>query len=286
MSTVKIRDIRVINTNPAGANLTVIKVETTEPGLYGVTMPLKRPLAAVCISSGVTGLLAGILGVSASSFASPSLLALPIFVNAQRANNLVMAVICAAVSIVLSFLVTWFMGFQDPATDESGAPAESKPEIQEPGQTGGAQAIGAPVAGKTLPLEQVNDETFSTGVLGMGVAIVPSEGKVYAPFDGKVETIPDSHHALGLLSSSGVELLVHVGLETVRLNGKHFQAHVQEGQAIHQGDLLLEFDKDAIAAEGFDLVTPVIVTNADDYQQVIPDVNKTVKAQQPVLQIL
>lgn len=270
----------------ASSGVSALFAGVTEPGLYGVTMPLKRPLAAVCISSGVTGLLAGILGVSASSFASPSLLALPIFVNAQRANNLVMAVICAAVSIVLSFLVTWFMGFQDPATDESGAPAESKPEIQEPGQTGGAQAIGAPVAGKTLPLEQVNDETFSTGVLGLGVAIVPSEGKVYAPFDGKVETIPDSHHALGLLSSSGVELLVHVGLETVRLNGKHFQAHVQEGQAIHQGDLLLEFDKDAIAAEGFDLVTPVIVTNADDYQQVIPDVNKTVKAQQQVLQIL
>lgn len=100
----------------ASSGVSAIFAGVTEPGLYGVTMPLKRPLAAVCISSGVTGLLAGIMNVSASSFASPSLLALPIFVHAQKANNFVMAIACAVISVVLSFGVTWFMGFEDPAS--------------------------------------------------------------------------------------------------------------------------------------------------------------------------
>lgn len=270
----------------ASSGVSALFAGVTEPGLYGVTMPLKRPLAAVCIAGGITGLIAGILNVSASSFASPSLLALPIFVSAERSNNFVMAVICAVISIVLSFVLTWLIGFKDPETavGSGGAPADKAGTPANKTLPDSAVTIGAPVAGKTVPLEQVNDETFSTGVLGKGVAIIPTEGKVYAPFDGKVETVPDTHHALGLLSNSGVELLIHVGLETVSLNGKHFTVHVKEGQPIHQGDLLLEFDLTAIAAEGFDTVTPVIITNADDYAEIIPVIDKTVSPKEPVIQ--
>ena len=106
---------------------------------------------------------------------------------------------------------------------------------------------------------------------------------MYAPFDGKVETVPDSHHALGLASDTGIELLIHVGLETVRLEGTHFICHVTEGQRIRKGELLLEFDLKAIIAEGFDTVTPVIVTNADDYAEIIPVEGKSVKAQAVVI---
>lgn len=252
----------------------------TEPGLYGVTMPLKRPLAAVCISSGITGLIAGLMSVSASSFASPSLLALPIFVHAEKSNNFVMACICSAIAIVLTFVVTWVMGFEDPA-DKAGdsTPVSADDKSSQAKQ----QEIGAPLAGKTIPLKQVKDDTFATGVLGRGIAIEPAEGKVYAPFDGKAETVPDSRHALGLCSDTGVELLIHVGLETVRLEGRHFTCHVTEGQRIRKGELLLEFDLKAIRAEGFDTVTPVIVTNSDDYAEILPAEGKNVKVQDTVI---
>lgn len=269
----------------ASSGVSALFAGVTEPGLYGVTMPLKRPLIAVCASSGITGLIAGIMNVSASSFASPSLLALPIFVHAEKANNIIMAVICAAISIVLTFVMTWIMGFEEPAAATGdgtvSVPATTGEKVVQPTKT---QMIGAPVAGKTVPLAQVKDDTFATGVLGNGIAIEPSDGKVYAPFDGKVETVPDSHHALGLCSDSGVELLIHVGLETVRLEGKHFTVHVKEGQSIRKGELLLEFDLKAIADAGFDTTTPVIVTNSDDYTSIIPYVGKQVKAQEAVIE--
>lgn len=254
----------------------------TEPGLYGVTMPLKRPLAAVCISSGITGLIAGLMHVSASSFASPSLLALPIFVHAEKANNFAMTCVCAAIAIVLTFVVTWIMGFEDPV-DKAEGDSVSTSVAAKSSQLVKTQEIGAPLTGRTMPLNQVKDDTFATGVLGKGIAIAPIEGKVYAPFDGEAETVPDSHHALGLCSDAGVELLIHVGLETVRLEGKHFTCHVTEGQRIHKGDLLLEFDLEAIRAEGYDMVTPVIITNADDYAEILPVEGKNVRAQDTVI---
>lgn len=266
----------------ASSGVSALFAGVTEPGLYGVTMPLKRPLAAVCISSGITGLIAGLMSVSASSFASPSLLALPIFVHAEKANNFAMACICAAIAIVLTFVVTWFMGFEDPA-DKAESDNNSASNDGKYYQIVKAQEIGAPLTGKTIPLNQVKDDTFATGVLGRGVAIEPTEGKVYAPFDGKIETVPDSRHALGLCSDAGVELLIHVGLETVRLEGKHFTCHVTEGQRIRKGELLLEFDLKAIRAEGFDTVTPVIVTNADNYAEILPVEGKNVKAQDTVI---
>ena len=273
----------------ASSGVSALFAGVTEPGLYGVTMPLKRPLAAVCISSGITGLLAGILNVAASSFASPSLFALPIFVHAQQPNNIIMAVICSAVAIVLSFVLTWILGFQDPvdaAASDSATSAGTLPDGNEALRAEqGEQTVGAPMAGSLISLDQVDDETFSSGVLGAGAAIRPSEGKVYAPFDGQVETLPDSLHALGLLSDSGVELLIHVGLETVNLNGRHFTSRVRQGQHFRKGELLLEFDLSAIQAEGYDSVTPVVVTNADDFAAVTLAAAGPVKAENPILQI-
>ena len=280
---IEIRDVRAICTAPEGVNLVAVKIETSEPGLYGVTMPLKRPLAAVCISSGIMGLIASIMGVSASSFASPSLLALPIFVHAEKANNFVMACICAGIAIVLTFIVTWILGFEDPAEKKADA-GDAGASDSKALQAGKKQSVGAPVAGRTVPLEQVKDETFASGVMGKGIAIEPAEGRVYAPFDGNVETVPESHHALGLTSDGGVELLIHVGLETVRLEGRHFTCHAKEGQRIRKGDLLLEFDLKAIRTEGYDTVTPVIITNSDDYAEIIPAQEKTVKAQDAIIE--
>lgn len=124
--------------------------------------------------------------------------------------------------------------------------------------------ISSPIPGKVMPLSSVPDETFSTGVLGNGFAVEPAEGKVYAPFDGECENLADTLHALGLLSESGVSLLIHVGLETVGLEGKPFKAHIKTGDPIKKGQLLLEFDIGAIKAAGCPTITSVLVTNEDE----------------------
>ncbi len=128
--------------------------------------------------------------------------------------------------------------------------------------------VYAPIKGRIIKLESVKDEAFSSGAMGKGVAIEPAEGKVYAPFDGIIETAFPTKHAIGLTSDSGIELLIHVGMDTVKLGGTHFISHIEEGQKIKKGDLLLEFNPERIREEGYPTITPIIVTNSDDYSDV------------------
>lgn len=130
--------------------------------------------------------------------------------------------------------------------------------------------IAAPVTGEAVPLSEVSDPTFGEEILGKGAAIRPTEGKVYAPFDGTVDMMFETGHAINLISDDGVELLIHVGLDTVKLKGEHYTAHVQNGDKIQRGQLLLEFDPAAIAAAGYDVITPVVVCNTADFTAVTP----------------
>lgn len=147
---------------------------------------------------------------------------------------------------------SWFLGKKKGSEE---APAE------EPG----VERLGSPLAGTVIAIEQVSDKVFADKILGDGVAVVPAEGKVYAPADGTVESLLESHHAVCLLTPGGAELLVHVGKDTVSLNGKHFAAHVKEGDKVKRGQLLLSFEREALLAEGFDLTTPVVVSNGDEF---------------------
>lgn len=125
--------------------------------------------------------------------------------------------------------------------------------------------IGAPVAGKCVPLSEVNDPVFSQEILGPGVAILPGEGKIVAPCDGTIDTMFETGHAVSLTSAFGAEILIHVGLDTVNLKGAHYTVHAKNGDAVKKGQLLIEFDRDAIAADGYDTITPVIVCNGADF---------------------
>ena len=140
--------------------------------------------------------------------------------------------------------------------------------------------------GKLIPLGEVADETFASGVLGAGVALEPTDGTVYAPFDGTVETLLDSHHAIGLRSTDGVELLVHIGRDTVALNGQHFTAFVKVGDTVKKGQRLLACDLDAVRAAGYDITTPVIVTNTDEFLDIVPVQQPAVKHGDRLLTIL
>lgn len=128
--------------------------------------------------------------------------------------------------------------------------------------------VAAPVAGEAVPLREVSDPTFGDEILGKGVAIRPSEGKIFSPFDGTVDMMFDTGHAVNLISEGGVELLIHIGLDTVKLKGEHYTAHVKTGDAVKKGQLILEFDPAAIAAAGYDVITPIVVCNTADYASV------------------
>lgn len=128
--------------------------------------------------------------------------------------------------------------------------------------------VGSPAKGKAVPLSQVSDPTFSEGMLGDGVAVVPSEGKIYAPADGEVGMVFDTLHAVSLTADCGAEILIHVGLDTVTMKGKGFTGHVQAGDKVKKGDLLLEMDLEMIKEAGFDTITPMLICNTDDYESV------------------
>ena len=247
---------------PAG--ISALLAGVTEPAMYGITLRLRKPMVAACIASGIGGLIAGLTTLKACAFATPCLTAIVQFISPDEKNNLICAIIVLVVTFVLSFVLSFIMT-KNEETQEVEESFENTTEIL------------APIKGEIIPLEEVKDQTFASGMVGKGFAIVPTEGKVYAPFDGKCAMIFETLHALGLVSNDGVELLIHVGLETVNLKGAPFIAHVQNGQSFKKGDLLLEFDIEAIKKAGCEIQTPVLVTNANDYE------NLTVKSDRIVI---
>lgn len=148
------------------------------------------------------------------------------------------------------------------------------------------ELIGAPVKGYCVASSEVNDPTFSQEMIGKAVAIKPSEGKIYSPVNGVVSMCIESNHAIGLTSNNGTEVLIHIGLDTVNLKGKYFTCHVSEQQKVKKGDLLIEFDIDAVKAAGYDVITPVIICNSNDYSDVIKHLNKDVNVGDTVLEAI
>ncbi|MFI3082699.1 beta-glucoside-specific PTS transporter subunit IIABC [Streptococcus sp. 2022WUSS135] len=233
----------------------------TEPALYGVTLKYKKPLYAAMIGGGLAGLFVGLTGVKAYLFAVPSLIALPQFIYSEAASNITNAMIAAAISIIVTFILAYFLGIDEEKSTvnlEKVAPGISS-----------RKNVFSPLSGQILPLEKVNDATFSKKMLGEGVAIIPKDGNVYAPFDGTVASLFPTKHAIGLTSDEGVELLIHFGLETVELKGRGFVSHVSDGEKVEKGQLMLEVDVEMLVAEGYDIVTPVVVTNTQEYLDVL-----------------
>lgn len=239
----------------------------TEPAMYGINFRYVKPMIGAVIGAGVSGLFCGITGVKGYTVGgAPSILTLINFIGGE--GNPMRGVLFGAIGGLLSLIiaaVVSFILYKDPvetAAVHVGVSSSAAPAV--PARAGKKVSIAAPVPGKVVALESIPDETFATGILGHGIAVEPSEGKVYAPFDGTCESVFDTRHALNLLSEDGVELLIHVGLETVSLKGEPFKAHVKDGDKIKKGQLLLEFDMEMIRAKGCKTVTPIIVTNEDD----------------------
>ncbi|QRN36232.1 beta-glucoside-specific PTS transporter subunit IIABC [Pectobacterium brasiliense] len=249
----------------------------TEPSLYGVTLKLKKPLIAAMIGGGCAGIYAGLAGLVRYAFVSPGLAALPAFIG-ENPMNIVHALITCAIAIVVTFALTWIMGFDDPvdetettATTNSPSTSETETTKKPQAAAGNAeqQAIMSPLSGKLVALSDINDDVFSQGLLGQGVAIIPDKGEVVAPVSGEIITFLESKHAVGIRTDNGLELLIHVGLDTVNLNGKHFTGHIKPGDRVSAGDRLISFDLHEITRLGYDPITPVVIINSDDYASVV-----------------
>ena len=240
----------------------------TEPALYGVTLKLKRPVVAAAIAAGIGGIVGGILQVSLY-IAQNCIMAIPAFIGEKGMSNLLYGLIMIVVSFVGAFVLTFIFGFEDVQTETEGADETAENEEKRVQQNAAPLVekieLCAPVSGTVKALTDVQDKTFADKVLGDGAAIIPSEGKVYAPADGTVANIMDSKHGIMFVTDSGAEILIHIGLDTVNLNGKYFKSHVSNGDKVKKGKLLVEFDMDAIKKEGYDLITPMVVTNISDY---------------------
>ena len=234
----------------------------TEPAIFGVNVRFFRPFVCACIGGGVGAMFASITGLGASGTGVTGIFGILLCLGSPI-KYILMFTIAAGVSFVL----TWLFGYKDKApAAANNAPATKAPAFTEPKEENGALDIPAPLTGEAVTLQDTGDETFAAEVLGKGAAILPSEGKVYAPFDATVATLMG--HAVGLEGRNGVEMLIHIGIDTVKLDGKHYTPHCAEGDEVKAGDLLMEFDIDAIKKEGYPVVTPVIITNTYDYQEI------------------
>lgn len=230
----------------------------TEPAIFGVNVRFMRPFIAGMIGGACGGALASIMNVYATANGVTGLFGLLI-----TTDSFVGYILTMVVSSVVAFAVSWFLGIKEEVPAETEIPAEEKNEPAVPDNV-----VLSPLSGKAVALESVPDATFAQGVLGLGAAIEPSEGRVIASADGTVSTIFDTHHAVGLTLDYGAELLIHIGINTVELNGEGFTAHVSEGDRVTKGQTLITFDKEFIASKGYNTITPVIVSNSDDYAEV------------------
>ena len=255
-----------------GSGVSAIIAGVTEPALYGVTMKFKKPLIAACIAAGVSGLYAGFSGVAAYALGgSPSVFSLIQMISPDGFGNLVSGLIAMTVSLLLSFILTLAL-YREKSTAAEHAEKDEKTPAASPEAVPVSTAVAtdtvslvSPLSGDVLPLSSVRDETFSEEILGKGCAILPTDGHLYSPVNGTVISVFDTGHAVTLRSEEGAEVLIHIGQDTVALGGRYFTPHKKGGDKVRKGDLLISFDLESIRREGYDLVTPVIVTNHSHY---------------------
>ena len=229
----------------------------TEPAVYGVTLPNRRPFIFGCVAGAFGGAIVGLSHSNVYSFGFANIFTIAQMIPPGGIDASVWgAVIGMVLALVLACALTYIAGLPRSEATENVATNTSENDIL------------APMSGTVLAMDQVPDSTFASGLLGEGAAIIPLTGKVIAPFYGEVASLFQTRHAIGLLSNSGIEVLIHIGIDTVKLNGQHFTTHVKVGDKIKPGDLLIEFDRQAILDAGYDLATPVIISNSDEYTAV------------------
>ncbi len=248
----------------------------TEPGIYGYALPEKKPFIFSCIAAAIGGGVFTFLGGHQYVVGGLGIFGIVSFIDQQTgdATSMYYSFVCILVSMVIGFLLTWFFWKDTSAETQemSGSLGADGSDADTAGTIHIAlkdeETIGAPMTGEIIPLEELKDDPFSSGVMGQGAGIEPSEGRVFAPVDGTVSTLFPTLHAVGITSDNGAEILIHVGMDTVQLNGEGFIAHVNQGDRVKRGQLLLDVDLKLLREKGYSTQTPVLVVNPDDMSEI------------------
>ena len=259
-----------------------------EPLIYAVTLPLGRPFITACLGGGIGGAVIGMLGHVGSIAVGPSGWALiPLIAN----NKTLYYIIGLVAGYIGGFILTYFFGIPKELKSEAqtvNSPTTTASTVTNETPTvthTEAFEIKAPAEGQLITLDNVPDEVFSTGMMGQGIAIQPSNGKIFSPIDGTVQTIFPTKHAIGLVGEQGAEVLIHMGLDTVNLEGKGYDILVTEGQTVSVGDSLVNMDLQVIQSGGYQTITPVILTNSADFEAVTTQAEQTVEVGDVIIQI-
>lgn len=251
----------------------------TEPAIYGISLPKKKPFVISCIGAAIGGAIAGFTNLTGYTLGGLGIFGFTGYINTSNgdASGVLYAAIAALVAMVVSFVLTMVTYRDEDKSSQSKVVTGSHNKVTN---------IVSPVTGEVKDLSKVEDDAFASGALGKGVAIIPTDGKIVAPCDGEISTFFPTGHAFGIVSDTGAEVLVHIGLDTVKLNGKYFTAKAKQGDKVKKGQLLLEVDLKGIQSEGYLITTPVIITNSDNYVDVIYEINKKVNSGEDLIQLI
>lgn len=254
----------------------------TEPAIYGITLPRKKPFILSCIGAAIGGAIVGFFGSKGYMIGGLGIFALPSYISPNGIDQGFYGIaIAMAVGLIVGFVLMMFTKFEDDvnASEKSKQENKENPLVKQ-------EILVSPLKGEVKPLSEVKDEAFSKGALGKGIAVEPKEGKIVAPVDGVLTTFFPTGHALGITSDNGAEILIHVGMDTVQLEGKYFYPKAKQGDSVRAGQVLLEFDVKAIEKEGYSLITPVVITNSDNYLDVIETDKKVIDYSEDLLTVM
>ncbi|WP_338590043.1 beta-glucoside-specific PTS transporter subunit IIABC [Paenibacillus sp. Y5S-9] len=270
----------------------------TEPAIYGVTLKYKRPFFAGCLAGGLVGGFYSLVHTTANAISLPGVLA----IGTYTSDRYMYVVIGCIAAVVLGFVFTLLAGIKEDTdgnkskqqatnrvnSNQAAVATDTTPEsVPSQTSTSSDMLIVSPMTGEIKPISEVEDQAFAQELMGKGIAIVPTDGKVYAPFDGVVEALYRTKHAIGLKAANGVEILIHIGVDTVSLKGKYFNAHIEQGQTIKAGDLLVDFDPEGITSAGYNTITSIVVTNMQQYGDVLTTATSgPIRESEPLLKLI
>lgn len=264
----------------------------TEPAIYGYTLPMKTPFIVSCLVSGFVGIYLSIFNVTGYAMGGMGIFLYPAYIDPATGSfhSVIHLAIGTVIAIVASFIIMMLLKVPtlyttvDSPVDGQATPAT--PEAKTVSASVKDETVKSPVTGQVVALADVEDKVFSSGAMGKGIAVEPAIGEITAPADAEVKILFPTKHAIGLVTEDGTELLIHIGMNTVELEGNHFTAYINQGDKVKAGQKLISFDTEAIRAEGYSLLTPVIVTNSNDYSDIQTTQSKEVTAQDDLIEVV
>ncbi|EJF50146.1 PTS family porter [Enterococcus sp. C1] len=266
----------------------------TEPAIYGYTLPMKTPFIVSCLVSGFVGIYLSIFNVTGYAMGGMGIFLYPAYIDPATGSfhSVIHLAIGTVIAIVASFIIMMLLKVPtlyttvDSPVDGQATPAAPAPEVKTVSASVKDETVKSPVTGQVVALADVEDKVFSSGAMGKGIAVEPAIGEITAPADAEVKILFPTKHAIGLVTEDGTELLIHIGMNTVELEGNHFTAYINQGDKVKAGQKLISFDTEAIRAEGYSLLTPVIVTNSNDYSDIQTTQSKEVTANDNLIEVV